>query len=122
MNVHPGCLVHKHTPSESWYEADSTQTHTVYTACTFPATCRHPQAFWLSQGLAEYQAERLVSELARRGGQYVDPSWLAGRMQQLASALPGPVGALVYEDSDLLVPELADTERWGDSAQVVCEV
>lgn len=81
--------------------------------CPFPPLARRYryQAFWLTQGLAEWQAERLAGDQERRGGQYADPAWVSGRLAQLEAVLPGPVPPLLYEDSDLLDPTKGDPEK-----------
>ena len=70
------------------------------------------QGFWLQRGLAEYQAERLAGDQARRGGLYTDLAWVSERIDQLSKVLPGPVAIILYEDSDLLDPSKGDAERW----------
>ena len=76
-----------------------------------PARGSPHQAFWLARGLAEWQAERLAGDQSRRGGQYVNPAWVTGRLVQLEAVLPGPVPPLLYEDSDLLDPTKGDPEK-----------
>lgn len=78
--------------------------------------------------LQEYQVERLVSDCTRKGGSFVDTSWLQQRIDRLESALSGiltdrhQVAALCCHDIDVLDPAYVDEEAVKAQLQGLTEI